>query len=195
MQGSGGPRSSSGGGAPPGASGVLDGDLYQRARSVMGETSAAVDALSAFMQARAALEESHAKSLARLSKTALNVSESALHPAVFEALASLRGDIVNESVQHRELATAIAKDVIEPLASLRESAEMVVRVVRAGGVAVRAGGEQQQQLLLQWLLLRASPLPCLLALGRPPPLSPLPHPRTPARRARRRPRRSARPRT
>ena len=176
--------------------GSLEGDLYAHARGVMADTAAAVDALSAFMQARAALEESHSKALARLSKSSLNVSgarlcsparlpslpwraraprsgaarraakrtdappsftrsrractrhdrtmppppplpshpflraESSLHPALFEALASLRGDVVNESVQHRELASAIAKDVIEPLASLRESADMVVRVVR-----------------------------------------------------------------
>lgn len=64
------------------------------------------------------------------SKFALPAAESTLHPAVFDAIASLRGDVANESVQHRELAQAIAKDVLEPLGQLKESAEMVVRVVR-----------------------------------------------------------------
>ena len=56
-------------------------------------------------------------------------AESTLHPAVFEAIASLRGDVANESVQHRELSVAISKDVLEPLGQLKETAEMVVRVV------------------------------------------------------------------
>jgi len=50
---------------------------------------------------------------------------------VFEAVASLRGDVANESVQHRELSIAINKDVLEPLSQLRETADMVVRVVRS----------------------------------------------------------------
>lgn len=44
-------------------------------------------------------------------------------------MASLKGDVANESVQHRELSSSIAKDVLEPLVTLREGSEMVTRVV------------------------------------------------------------------
>lgn len=62
-------------------------------------------------------------------------AEKTTHPALFEAVASLRGDTINESVQHKELSDSIAKDVLEPLRQLRESTEMVVRVVRDGNGA------------------------------------------------------------
>ena len=49
-------------------------DLFHRAKAIMAETGVAVDALSAFMAARAELESSYAKSLAKLSKQSLNVA-------------------------------------------------------------------------------------------------------------------------
>ena len=53
-----------------------------------------------------------------------------MQPSLFEAVASLRGDAMNESVQHSTMAANIAKDVLEPLRVLRESTEMVARLVR-----------------------------------------------------------------
>ena len=52
-----------------------------------------------------------------------------MHPAVFEAVASLRGDIANEGVQHLELANSIQKEVIEPLSKLNDRNEKVQRIV------------------------------------------------------------------
>jgi len=132
---------------------------------MMSESQSNLDSLTQFMSARAALEESYAKSLGKLSKTGLIVNgecaidmrrgqapahcsagpavkqfictdsaaEQSLHPDVFEAIASLRGDVANESVQHKEMSYSINKDVLEPLGQLRESTEMVTRVVRAHG--------------------------------------------------------------
>ena len=55
-------------------------------------------------------------------------SERTTNPAIFEALASLRGDISNESVQHAELAAAISKDVLDPLARLKDGSDTVARI-------------------------------------------------------------------
>jgi hypothetical protein len=52
-----------------------------------------------------------------------------VEPVVFEALASLSGDVANESVQHSELAASINKDVLQSLARLAEGQETVRRIV------------------------------------------------------------------
>lgn len=109
-------------------------DIYLKAKSVLSSSQSAVDALSQFMAARADLERTYANALTKLAKTSLNVDETSLHPAVFEAIASLRGDVANEARQHSEMFTSINKDVLEPLASLKETADMVVRVVSAAAV-------------------------------------------------------------
>ncbi len=49
-------------------------EIYTRARQMMGESQAAIDALSAFMSQRAALEDSYSKSLAKLSKSCLAIN-------------------------------------------------------------------------------------------------------------------------
>jgi len=49
-------------------------DIYGKARQMMSETQAAIESLAQFMTARAALEESYAKNLAKLSKAGLNVN-------------------------------------------------------------------------------------------------------------------------
>lgn len=46
-------------------------DLYARARGVMSASQSSIDALATFMNNRASLEESYAKSLSKLSKTGL----------------------------------------------------------------------------------------------------------------------------
>jgi len=48
-------------------------DLYTRARLVSNASQASIDSLMSFMSARAALEDSYAKSLAKLSRSALVV--------------------------------------------------------------------------------------------------------------------------
>jgi hypothetical protein len=48
---------------------------------------------------------------------------------VFEALASLRGDVANESVQHSELAGSLQRDVLDPLVRLRDGGEAVHKLV------------------------------------------------------------------
>ena len=63
------------------------------------------------------------------------VTERTIHPTVFEAIASLRGDIANEGVQHHELANSIQKEVIEPLSRLNDRNEKVQRIVRLGASA------------------------------------------------------------
>jgi hypothetical protein len=123
---------------------------------VMGESQTSVDALVVFLTARAALEDNYSKALAKLAKNSLVVdgawgsvaqimkgnikrvacttfehAESTMDPTLFEAVASMHGDISNESVQHKELSTSITHDVVEPLKHLKESATMVTRVVRA----------------------------------------------------------------
>jgi F-BAR domain only protein len=120
-------REAAGAGGP--ASPAEPVDVYAKAKTILSNSQAAVDALSSFMAARAQLEDTYAKALTKLAKTSLNVDESSLHPAVFEAIASLRGDVANEARQHADMFNSINKDVLEPLGSLKETADMVVRVV------------------------------------------------------------------
>ncbi len=104
-------------------------DIYLKAKAILSASQGAVDALSSFMAARAQLEDTYSKALTKLAKSSLNVDEASLYPAVFEAIASLRGDVANEARQHAEMHFSINKDVLEPLGSLKETADMVVRVV------------------------------------------------------------------
>jgi hypothetical protein len=63
--------------------------------------------------------------------TSFQRAEKITEPLVFEALASLRGDVANESVQHSELATSMHRDVLEPLIRQRDSVDAVNRIVSA----------------------------------------------------------------
>ena len=64
-----------------------------------------------------------------------NFLESVTDPIVFEALASVRGDVANEGVQFADFASSVQRDVLEPLVRLREGGETVARAAlnaRAG---------------------------------------------------------------
>jgi molecular chaperone HscA len=60
-------------------------------------------------------------SLLRLTRTGLPLDETTADPLAFEALASLKGDVANESVQFSEFAANVQRDVLEPL--MREEAD------------------------------------------------------------------------
>lgn len=64
-----------------------------------------------------------------ITDTLMHLAEKITEPVVFEALASMRGDIANESVQHSELATSINRDVLEPLIRQRDSSEAINKIV------------------------------------------------------------------
>lgn len=55
---------------------------------------------------------------------------------MFEAVASLKGDIANESVQHAEFAASIGRDVVEPLVRLKEGGETVMKLVSRLGLCM-----------------------------------------------------------
>lgn len=68
-------------------------------------------------------------------------AEKITEPTVFEALASLRGDVVNESVQHAELSTSLQRDVLDPLNRLREGGDTVQKLVsNAPGISHKDAG-------------------------------------------------------
>ena len=128
--------------------------VHEKLRAAVVDGTAVLESVTSLMQARAALELSYSKSLQKLSQLpfAFNgamvlrgscryshirrwsvrfvVTERTIHPTVFEAIASLRGDIANEGVQHHELANSIQKEVIEPLSRLNDRNEKVQRIVR-----------------------------------------------------------------
>lgn len=104
--------------------------ILAQVKGTLSETQAAVEGLVLYFRERAALEDSYARSLTKLAKASMvGLSEKALHPDMFEALASLRGDAINEGVQHAELAANINRDVLEPLTSLRDVSDTVQAMV------------------------------------------------------------------
>lgn len=129
--------------------------VHEKLRSAVVDGAAVLDSVYSLMQARAQLELSYSKSLQRLSQhtfsfngmplprndriimlaSSMHLStEKTIHPAVFEAIASLRGDIANEGVQHAELAKSIQSDVIDPLSRLNERNDKVQKIVRCVSV-------------------------------------------------------------
>lgn len=131
--------------------------MHEKLRAAVVDGTAILESVTSLMQARAALELSYSKSLQKLSQHpfAFNgamlgeafwcradnamggcrqpfppSAERTIHPAVFEAIASLRGDIANEGVQHLELANSIQKEVIEPLTRVNDRTDTVQRIVR-----------------------------------------------------------------
>jgi hypothetical protein len=103
--------------------------VHEKLRAAAVDGAAVLDSVVSLMTARAALEASYSKSLAKLAAQSFSFSEKTIHPAVFEAVASLRGDIANEGVQHLELANSIQKEVIEPLSRLNDRNDKVQRIV------------------------------------------------------------------
>jgi len=106
-------------------------DGFLRIRSGLQDGQCQVEALLSLLKDRVAAEEAYSRALLRLSKQNLALDERVMEPAIFEALASLRGDLMNESVQHSELGSSVQRDAVEPLVRLREGGESVHRLITA----------------------------------------------------------------
>jgi hypothetical protein len=106
-------------------------DGFTRIRSGLSDGQSQVEALLSLLKDRVAAEEAYSRALLRLSKQNLALDERVMEPAIFEALASLRGDLANESVQHSELGSSVQRDAVEPLVRLREGGESVHRLITA----------------------------------------------------------------
>jgi hypothetical protein len=106
-------------------------DGFSRIRAGLSDGQGQVDAVLSLLKDRVAAEEAYSRALLRLSKQNLALDERVMEPAIFEALASLRGDLANESVQHSELGSSVQRDAVEPLVRLREGGESVHRLISA----------------------------------------------------------------
>ena len=116
--------------------------ILAQVKGTLSETQSAFEGLIGFFRERAQLEESYSKSLLKLSRNGLAISEKSLQPDMFEALACLKGDTANEGIQHGELATNINRDVVGPLLQLGVSTEMVNTMVRRRETGREEGGRQ-----------------------------------------------------
>ena len=146
---------------------------FGRVRGALAEGQAHVEGLLALLRERAAAEDAYSKALLRLSRQTLALDERVTEPAIFEALASLRGDLMNESVQHSELSASVQRDVLDPLSRLREGGESVARLTstqaRQAQADVKAAVERCRRTYAKYVQMQAKAAAACAAAGLPPP--------------------------
>jgi hypothetical protein len=105
----------------------------------------------------------------------------------------VRGDVANEGVQYLEFATAVTRDVLEPLVRLREGGETVARSAlsaNAGAREVKVALDRATRAVARYVALHGKALATCTTAGAPLPALWTPPP--PSRQARMRARAAAR---
>ena len=146
--------------------------LLRALEASVGAGQAQVESLLSFLRERSALDEGYAGRLLRLTRTALPLDESTADPLAFEALASLKGDVANESVQFSEFAANVQRDVLEPLLRLKEGGDTVAKralLIKQLAKELKAALERCKKMYSRYLGLHSKATSACLMAGIAPP--------------------------